>query len=78
MNVDLITSFISFLYGTIKMQKIVILLARKFDVILKEVKLFAHCSLLVTFCSLLVTFYTLLVTFCSLLVTFCLLLNKKF
>ena len=46
-----------------------------------EVKLFARCSLLVTFylllitfCSLLVTFCSLLVTFCSLLVTFCLLL----
>ena len=43
-----------------------------------DVKLFAHCSLLVTFCSLLVTFCSLLVTFCLLLVTFCSLLDKKF
>ena len=39
-----------------------------------EVKLFARCSLLVSFCSLLVTFCSLLVSFCSLLVTFCSLL----
>ena len=39
--------------------------------VLKEVKLFACCSLLVTFCQLLVTFFSLLVTFCLLLVTFC-------
>ena len=39
-----------------------------------EVKLFARCSVLVTFCLLFVTFCSLLVTFCSLLVTFCSLL----
>ena len=35
-----------------------------------EVKLFACCSLLVSFCSLHVTFCSLLVSFCWLLVTF--------
>ena len=35
-----------------------------------EVKLFACCSLLVSFCSLYVTFCSLLVSFCWLLVTF--------
>ena len=39
-----------------------------------EAKLFAPCSLFVTFCSLLVTFCSLLVSFCLLLVTFCSLL----
>ena len=53
--------------------------------VFEEVKLFAHCSLLVTFCwlfvtfcSLLVTLCLLLVTFCSLLVTFYSLVDKKF
>ena len=46
----------------------------QYSYIMKEVKPFARCSLLVSFYSLLVTFHSLFITFCSLLVTFCSLL----